>query len=95
MSVKGRFFSLRDTLRGHSYLFTKDKADSIRPILRWIKADAPRVRERKQAANILREIEGVKDWKQVILPRGEAELLSFVFTEFPGGVEPGKQIKLL
>lgn len=82
-------------LKGSSIVFTKGKADSFRPILRWIKADAPRKREREQASRILREIEGIKDWKQVILSRGEAELLNFIATEFPEGARVEEQIKQL
>jgi len=74
---------------------TKERASSIRPILRWIKSAASRKRERVQAANILKEIEGIKDWKQIVLTRGEAELLSFVYEEFPEGAgETGEQLSL-
>lgn len=86
----------RDILDNRVAYFTKDKADSVRPILKWIKEAASRKRERTQAANILREIHGIQDWKQVQLTRGEAELLSFVQEEFPGGVsiERGRQLSL-
>ena len=77
-------------------MVSKERADSIRPILRWIKEDAPRKREREQAAKILRELEGIKDWKQVMLTRGETEMLNFVFREFPEGVggSEGRQLDL-
>lgn len=73
---------------------SKDRADSLRPILRWVKEAAPRQRERKQAAGILREIEGIKDWKQIVLTRGEAELLGFIVKEFPEGGAVERQLPL-
>ena len=85
---------MRDKLRTTALTISREKAISIRPILRWIKEGAPRARERLQATRILREIEGVENYKQILLTRGEAELLSFVFTEFPEGVEPERQLEL-
>ena len=76
-------------------MISKERADSVRPILRWIKEGASRGKEREQAASILRKIEGIKDYKQVILTKGETELLSFIYTEFPEGVVEGKQQRLL
>lgn len=85
----------RDITRSHMAYFSKEKASSIRPILKWIKEGAPRKREREQAAKILKEIEGIKDWKQVQLTRGEAELLNFITEEFPDGAgESGRQLSL-
>ena len=84
-----------DELKGISVVIRQERADSIRPILKWIKEGAPRKRERTQAASILREIVGVKDYKQLILTRGEVELLNFIYTEFPEGVTTEEQLKLL
>lgn len=85
---------MRDRLRGKSVTISRERANSIRPILRWIKEGASRKRERMQAASILEEIEGISAWKQVILTKGEAQLLSFIYTEFPEGVEVEKQQRL-
>ena len=76
---------------------TKEKADRIRPILRWIKSDAPGKKERKQAARLLEEIEGIKEtsWKQLVLSKGEESLLDFILTEFPEGVDVEKQLRLM
>lgn len=76
---------------------TKEKADRIRPILRWIRDGAPGQKERKLAARLLEEIGNVKEsgWKQLIVTKGEANLLDFVLTEYPEGVEVGKQLKLI
>ena len=73
---------------------TKDKADSIRPILRWISREAPRKRERTQAIHILREMEGIRDYKQMIISRGEAEMLGYIYNEFPEGVPTAEERQL-
>ena len=83
----------RLTIRGKSYYISKERADSIRPVLRWIKDAAPRKRERQEASSILREIEGITEHKQVILTRSEGEMLEFVVKEFPQG-ETERQLKL-
>lgn len=86
---------MRDRLKGKSVVITKERARSIRPILLWIKKISTRQKIRFQAASILKEIEGIEDYKQVILSRGEADLLTFVFSEWPEGVDPeGKQLSL-
>lgn len=72
---------MRDILKGTSVTVTEERATRIKPILKWIKEGAPRKRERDQAARILKGIEGIKDWRQVILTRGEVELLVFVEAE--------------
>lgn len=82
-------------LRGQSAIITKERADSIRPILEWIKGASTRKKIRIQAATILREIEGIKDYKQVILTKGETDLLNFIYTEFPEGSKLDQQLKLL
>lgn len=66
-----------------AHIITEDRARSVRPILRWIKEGAPRKRDREEASSILRAIEGVKDKKQVFLTRGQSDLLSFIYEEFP------------
>jgi len=86
---------LRDHLRGKSVVITKERARSIRPILLWIKEISTRQKVKLQAASILKEIEGIVDYKQVILTRGEADLLTFIYSEWPAGVDPeGKQLSL-
>ena len=84
----------RNLMRGNSYVISKERAESIRPVLKWIKEGASRKREREQAARILRAIEGIEDWKQIVLSRGEAEMLGFIIKEFPSGVEPTRQLSL-
>lgn len=84
----------KNYVRGHTYFLSKERADSMRPILRWIKKDAPRTRERSQATRILREIEGIKEHKQILLSRGEAEMLAFIIKEFPEGVGVERQLEL-
>lgn len=83
-------------LRGRSYVMTREKARSILPILKWIKEAATRSRERVQAGNIIKKIQDIERMRQVILTKGEAELLSFIYTEFPQGVPPeeGKQLEM-
>lgn len=85
---------MRDSVEGKSFVISKEKAEVYVPILKWIKEGAPRVRERRDAAAVLREFKGIKDWKQVILSRGEMEMLRFVMEEFPEGSMLGKQLKL-
>ena len=80
-------------LKGRSVFITKDRADRFRPILKWIRRNAPGKKEQLQASRILREIEGIKEHKQIILPSGEFGMLTFIATEFPEGVETGKQLR--
>ncbi len=84
-------------LKGRAITVSEDRANSTRPILKWIKEAAPRTRERVQASSLLRKIEGIKGWKQILLTKGETELLEFVYSEFPEGAAPeeGRQLELL
>lgn len=82
-------------IRGRSHIIRKERADSVRPILRWIKKSSSRKKVRDESASILRKLEGINDWKQVILTRGEEELLSFVYNEWPEGSMTDQQLKLL
>lgn len=66
-----------------AHIITEDRVRSVRPILRWIKEGAPRKRDREEAADILRAIEGVKEKKQVFLTSSQSNLLSFIYEEFP------------
>jgi len=81
-------------LKGRSVFITKDRADRFRPILKWIRRSAPGKKEQLQASRILREIEGIKEHKQIVLPKGEFDMLTFIATEFPDGVETGRQLGL-
>ncbi len=86
---------MSDYLRGRTVIMTKERARSIKPILQWIKEASTREKIRLQAIRILKEIEGIVDWRQLSLSRSEMDLLTFVFTEFPDGtVEPGRQLSL-
>ena len=84
-------------LKGRAVTVSEDSANSTRPILKWIKEAAPRTRERVQASSLLRKFEGVKGWKQILLTKGEVELLEFIYTEFPEGAPPeeGRQLELI
>lgn len=83
-----------DKLRKRSFVITKDRARSIRPVLNWIKEDAPRKSERVLATKLLEHIEGVRDIKQILLSKGEAELFMFVMTEFPTVGDTEKQLSM-
>ena len=69
-----------------------DHAESLKPILRWVKADGPRKQERDLAAALLRDLDGIeKDkWKQIMVSKKEKELLFTVNQAFPGGAAPDK-----
>jgi len=71
-----------------SHVISEEKAKGARKVLRWIKEAAPRKREKEEAAGLLKILEGVGEkGKQVLLTRGQEEMLSFVLEEFPV-VEP-------
>ena len=67
---------------------TEDHADRLRPVLRWVKEAAPRVRERRLASSLLHNIRRVVDWKQIALTKAEYELLAAVNLAFPEGATP-------
>jgi hypothetical protein len=76
-----------------------DHADELRPVLKWIKAEAPRKKERINASKILTKLEGLKkgreNWKQIMIHKGEADLLDTISKAFPPGSvigEGGKQL---
>ncbi len=83
-------------IRGRTILISRETAASLKPILRWVVEASPRQREKSQASSILRKIEGISDWKQILLTRGEEDLLGFIRTEFPEGAatEEGRQLDL-
>jgi len=84
-----------DTLRKRDFIVTSERARGMRPILRWIKEGAPHVRERRVASKLLSSLEGIKDFKQLILGKDEADMYLFVLTEFPEGAgDTGKQLSL-
>lgn len=66
-----------------SHVITEEKAKGVRKVLRWIKEAAPRKREREEAESLLRVLEGVRGTKQILLTRGQEEMLSFITEEFP------------
>jgi len=71
-----------------SHVITGEKARGARKVLRWIKEAAPRKREKEEAASLLRILDNVGEGgKQVLLSRGQEEMLSFILEEFPV-VEP-------
>lgn len=77
-----------------SHYISEEKAKGARKVLRWIKDQAPRKREREEAASLLRVLEGVRGGsRQVILSRGQEDMLAFVLEAFPV-VEP-TQLSLL
>lgn len=80
------------TLR--SYIISRERAINIRPILRWIKEAAPREKERKEAAGLLSEIEGIREQRQIILTKGQAEMLAFIYQEFPETAQEPTQLEL-
>lgn len=83
-----------DILKKRSFIVTKERAKRVRPILRWIKEGAPHVRDRRLASHLLDETSGIEEFKQLLLPKDEADLLLYVMTEFPEGVDEGKQLKM-
>lgn len=82
--------------KGHLVYISQNTARRIIPILKWISEAAPRQKEKSLANSILKKIYKIEDWRQVILTKGETELLSFIRTEFPEGAPPegGEQLNL-
>jgi len=75
-------------------MVTSERARGMRPVLKWIKEAAPRKKERETASRLLRELEGIKETKQLLLSKYEADMFLFILTEFPSGVEDEKQLSL-
>lgn len=75
-------------------MVTEERARNVRPILRWVKESAPRKREREEAASLLRLLVGVKETRQILLTRGQEELLLFIFDEFPETTTSPTQMSL-
>jgi len=80
--------------RGNLIVMDKERADAIRPILRWIKSAAPRKIDRKDAADMLREMEGLQGWKQLVLTTRELQMLDFIYKEYPEVINPVKEKQL-
>lgn len=79
------------------YIFiTKEKADSVKGILRWIADAAPRKREREQAKRILASLSAVRPGgsRQILLTEGEAEMLRFIDETYPDGIIGDYQLQL-
>lgn len=75
-------------------IISKDHADNLRPIVKWVHEAAPRKKLRIAAASLLPKLSGIKDWKQVSLSRAESDLLDNIDTTFTGGsIGEGKQGK--
>lgn len=68
-------------------MVSEERAKGACKVLRWIKEAAPRKKEREEAAGLLKLLSGIKVARQVILTRGQEEMLTFVLDEFPV-VEP-------
>jgi len=66
-----------------SHVITEEKAKGVRRVLRWVEEAAPRKREREEAGSLLRVLSGVKGTKQILLTRGQEEMLAFITEEFP------------
>lgn len=77
-----------------SYVVTEERARNVRPVLRWVKEAAPRKRERDEATGLLKLLTGVKASKQILLTKGQEEMLLFIFDEFPETVEVPVQMTM-
>ena len=75
-------------------MMEEDTARKVRPILRWVKEGASRKREREDATSLLRKIEGIKEHRQVSMTKGEAELLMFIYQEWPDVTFKPRQLNL-
>lgn len=79
----------------HSIILTKSHADDLRPILKWIKTDAPRKNLRIAASSLLTKTEGIKEWKQLNVSMNELNLIRNIHESFPeGSIGEGKQGRL-
>ena len=86
-------------LRGVLVTFTRDKAECLKPILRWVRDEAPRKEERLNAKIFLRELSGTipeGEWKQILITKKQKRFLDNLYAAFPGGAAPdsGKQLEL-
>lgn len=72
-----------------SHTISEERAKGACKVLRWVREAAPRKKEKEEAASLLKLLEGIKGHRQVILTRGQEEMLAFILDEFPV-VEPSQ-----
>ena len=82
-------------IREKSFIISKDRAAHFIPIFEIIAHDAPRKSDRLTGARILRELEGVKDWKQMYFTSKEFSMFEDINRKIPEGLNyEGEQFKL-
>ena len=82
-------------MREKSWIITEERANSLLPYLRWIGTNATRKKYRIAARSLLGRLEGVKDWKQILVTKTEEEMVAAIYGAFPDSSRPPKQLKLL
>ena len=81
-------------MQDKSIYITGTHAEGMLPYLKWIAEEAPQKKYRVAAKTLLTKIRGIKDWRQILLTRGEEEVLDAVHNAFPyQAIEP-KQLRM-
>ena len=76
-----------------SIIMTKEKAETLRPVLAWLRTDE-KTEEGVQrlAADLLRKLRGVNDWESIVVTLKEYKLIHFILDEFPPAIQPKQEL---
>ena len=82
-------------IREQSIILNKERAAHFIPVFEIIATSAPRKSDRLVGAKILRDLQGIKDWKQIYLSGKELSMFNDINRKLPEGLNyEGEQFKL-